>query len=332
MRKKYFILYSCCIPVSGIKRAVICDLQRDKIYPIPLVLYKILNYTQKGKSILEIKNEFEENQYRYIDDYFDHLSNLDCGFFSDTFQQLPKINFNNYYDPKPISNAIVDFSTISEHDFSKIILELSHLKCEALEMRFYKEMPISNLTLLLSITDGSTLRSIEILVKYDMSYSTDNIIKLRKQYSRLRKLTLFEAYSNKILEHPDIYIIYAKQSVLSEKCCGNVSPWYFIAKTENFIEAKKFNSCLNRKLSIDQHGNIKNCPSMKFSYGNIKNVSLLDVVNQKDFSSIWNISKDKIQICKDCEYRYVCQDCRAYVVDDQNIYSKPIKCTYNPYE
>jgi len=330
---KYFNLYSCCIPVKGYNKAVIYDLQRNKIYPIPFALHEILVYcTQKGKSILEIKENFEASQHCFIDGYFEHLIDNDCGFFSNEFHRFPKIDFKSYYEPKPITNAIVDFSNDSEHDLSIIISDLSCLKCEALEMRFFKAVPISDMSLLLALTDSSTLRCVEILVRYDVSYCIDNIIELRKQYSRLRKLTLFNAPYNKTFEHPDMLVICTKQNILSENCCGVVSPMYFIAKTENYIEAKNFNSCLNRKISVDRYGNIKNCPSMKFSFGNIKNVSLLDVVNQKGFSSLWSISKDKIMVCKDCVYRYVCQDCRAYIVDEKNIYSKPLKCDYNPYD
>jgi len=45
----------------------------------------------------------------------------------------------------------------------------------------------------------------------------------------------------------------------------------------------------------------------------------------------WNITKDQIDICKDCEFRHICTDCRAYIEDPKNIYSKPLKCGYNPY-
>lgn len=40
---------------------------------------------------------------------------------------------------------------------------------------------------------------------------------------------------------------------------------------------------------------------------------------------------DQIHICKDCEFRHICTDCRAYIEDPDDIYSKPLKCGYNPY-
>jgi len=42
-------------------------------------------------------------------------------------------------------------------------------------------------------------------------------------------------------------------------------------------------------------------------------------------------NKDKIDVCKDCEYRYACLDCRCFRMNE-DIYSKPKKCKYNPYE
>ena len=38
--------------------------------------------------------------------------------------------------------------------------------------------------------------------------------------------------------------------------------------------------------------------------------------------------KDDIDKCKECELRYMCQDCRAYIKDKENIYSAPTKCNY----
>lgn len=44
---------------------------------------------------------------------------------------------------------------------------------------------------------------------------------------------------------------------------------------------------------------------------------------------ICRLTKDKISICCDCEYRYACFDCRPNSLSD-NINEKPWFCTYNP--
>ncbi len=70
---------------------------------------------------------------------------------------------------------------------------------------------------------------------------------------------------------------------------------------------------------------------MPQSFGNINNTSLEEALNHKDFATYWNITKDQITVCKDCEFRYSCTDCRAYLENPEDQYSKPLKCGYDPY-
>ena len=71
-------------------------------------------------------------------------------------------------------------------------------------------------------------------------------------------------------------------------------------------------------------------------FGNIKNTSLEEALGQPDFKKYWNLTKDHIEVCKDCEFRYICTDCRAYTERTHTRsegldISKPLKCGYNPY-
>jgi hypothetical protein len=99
-----------------------------------------------------------------------------------------------------------------------------------------------------------------------------------------------EHYSN----HGNAYIIFENDEITSCDNCGNVSMSGFVCNIPMYIESLKYNSCLNRKISIDVDGNIKNCPSMINTYGNINNIELSEVINTKDFTKLWNITKDKI--------------------------------------
>jgi SPASM domain peptide maturase of grasp-with-spasm system len=118
----------------------------------------------------------------------------------------------------------------------------------------------------------------------------------------------------------------------SELHCGIITQRHLTPPSvQTFFEAKSFNGCLNRKISVDVYGNIKNCPSMKDSYGNIRDTSLLEAVHAAGFREKWSISKDHISICRDCEFRYACSDCRAYLENPDDAFSKPLKCGYDPY-
>ena len=52
---------------------------------------------------------------------------------------------------------------------------------------------------------------------------------------------------------------------------------------------------------------------MAKSWGKFGVYTLSEVANNKEFQKIWFIKKDDIDKCKECELRYMCQDCRAYI-------------------
>lgn len=121
------------------------------------------------------------------------------------------------------------------------------------------------------------------------------------------------------------------RNIVNEKHCGIINDEYFYSNIKLFSESQHHNTCLNKKIAIDKNGNIKNCPSMSENFGNIKDTSLSEALNKNNFKKYWNITKDQIEICKDCEFRHICTDCRAYIEEPDNQYSKPLKCGYNPY-
>ncbi|WP_407498921.1 hypothetical protein [Elizabethkingia anophelis] len=68
----------------------------------------------------------------------------------------------------------------------------------------------------------------------------------------------------------------------------------------------------------------------------MKETTLKNVLNHPEFKQYWNLTKDGVDVCKDCEFRYICTDCRAYteqtyINNDGLDISKPLKCGYDPY-
>lgn len=62
-----------------------------------------------------------------------------------------------------------------------------------------------------------------------------------------------------------------------------------------------------------------------------ENRNLKEISSKESFRKYWYINKDQIIICKDCEYRNMCSDCLAFICDQKDILSKPLKCSYDPY-
>lgn len=111
-------------------------------------------------------------------------------------------------------------------------------------------------------------------------------------------------------------------------------------KTEpNFVVEKEIccwnmskNSCWFGKLAITSEGNIIPCIFARDQVaGNVKDKSLKEIIENK-MLEFWSLTIDQIDVCKDCEYRYLCHDCRPWAYGfTGNLYAKSPRCTYNPY-
>lgn len=105
-----------------------------------------------------------------------------------------------------------------------------------------------------------------------------------------------------------------------------------------FFYAQHFNPCLGQQIALDCGGEIKPCLWFKDALGNIEKNRLVELIMQRKFDSYWYLSKDKIEVCKDCEKRYVCKDCRlshpACLTGETGgwLTQKPSYCHYNPYK
>jgi SPASM domain peptide maturase of grasp-with-spasm system len=326
-----FKLYSACIPVKGASRSIICNLEKGNFNYIPNSLYDILT-EYKNCNIEKIKDDFDERSHAELDKHFSFLTENGFGFWCDTPEEF--IDMELDWDRSPcITNAIIDINDTSKYDVSEVIRQLDDFRCEALQFRFFSVISIEEIHQILSTTIQSNFMSIELYLKYDPVYNESFLKDLCKKYERIRFLIVHSSPEEKIISSKDdhYHAWYDKTELKDESHCGNISRKYFSPNISLFTESQHFNNCLNRKISVDKEGNIKNCPSMLSSYGNIQDTSLKQALEKQGFKDVWTIRKDEIEVCRDCEFRYICTDCRAYTSDSRNKYSKPSKCTYDPY-
>ncbi len=330
---KFIYFFENCFAVKGAKRGCIFDVQRFKYDFIPNDLILFLEKCKK-KNISDILKTLMPEDKITVCEYISFLHEKEYIFFLNQkeLKYFPKINLDWQF-PSLVSNAIIDFDKNSNHEISNIINMLNAIQCENIELRFFYECTISDLSSMLENFLHSNVKSIFVKCQINHSLVCDNeLLNLGKRHFRLMALELYNKklkvetksnrYFNINIHDYDIY---------SNLHCGIVTTGLFNLNIDLFTESIQFNNCLNRKVAIDTSGNIKNCPSMQESYGNIRDTTLREALEKPGFKKYWNINKDQIEVCKDCEFRYICTDCRAYIEDPENMYSKPIKCGYNPY-
>lgn len=333
MKQHNFILFADCIPVKGFNRSVICDTKNNNYHIIPNGLFDILEI-YNGKTIGDIKNDFEYEDHETIDEYFQFLMDNNLIFFNSNPKLFPKIS-TVWNTPSLITNIIIDYNE-HIHDFEALITQFEKLKCSYIQLRFYKIISLDYINSIVKILEKEKSRivSIDFILPFYKNFNIEQLNILLSENTRIHSIIIYNSPYDKInkpINQNMGYVMLVKRKIINEKHCGIINDGYFYSNIKLFTESHHHNTCLNKKISIDKDGNIKNCPSMTESFGNIKDVTLEEAINHPNFKKYWNITKDQIEVCKDCEFRHICTDCRAYTENPENQYSKPLKCGYNPY-
>lgn len=107
----------------------------------------------------------------------------------------------------------------------------------------------------------------------------------------------------------------------------------FVVNSETYERNCRWNSCWFGKAAITSVGDVLPCIFARDQVaGNVKRQSLSEIILGKRMFSFWSLTKDQVEVCKDCEYRYVCKDCRPWTYGfTGNLHAKSPRCTYNPY-
>ena len=326
--KQYLYIYPHCHAIKGYSRCVIMDSFRNSYQLAPLQLADMLPVIN-GLERKDIAEKMGTSQPEQLQEYLDFLVQNEFARWSNT--NMPYKDLETYFDyPARITNMIIFGNILGQN----LITEINDLQCENVQLYFHECVSVKQLETLLHLFDDSVAQHIEIIISFVEEFISPTIWEnIFDKFKRLQKVVVLKAPEDKRIFTDFMHqnsVVFVSES-FSYEICGEVHPLHFTCNLPFFTEAQHHNTCLNRKICIDAEGDIKNCPAMSKSYGNIKDTTLEEAINTPGFKDLWYICKDQIDVCKDCEFRYMCTDCRAFIKDPENIYSQPAKCTYNPY-
>jgi len=279
-------------------------------------LRNLIQDVQKGEhTFLESSTiDYSMNKYGHFNSKQQHL--------------FPNLSLAIKY-PVLISNA--EICLTDKIDYEEVFKTLEKLNCKAIYIHIL-DSSSSIINLFFQLINKYAFQSIELAINYSEE-SYDIISSQTLNIYNINSIFFFSAPNKGYIpreKEQKFNLFFTKESI-NESKCGNVSAYYQTNNLSFYTESQHYNTCLNRKVCIDENGFIKNCLSMDKHYGNINCVDLTEVVTSKDFQKVWHIKKDEIKVCKDCEFRFMCLDCRAFIKDPNDIYSQPLKCNYNPY-
>ncbi len=93
---------------------------------------------------------------------------------------------------------------------------------------------------------------------------------------------------------------------------------------------KRMNTCWGQKIAITADNIVRPCIYSEISIGNLLEVDIGTVIDKMK-EEYWSLTKDKVEKCNNCEFRYVCFDCREIARKvNGNLYSTNPYCNYEP--
>jgi len=332
---RYFNLFSNILVTKGAGRILISDLQRNVSELYPLELYDIMEEF-KNHCIENVIDGYDEESKFMVKEYLDILLQNEYGFITEDHwdPNFPGLSYE-YDEPSILSEIFVEFSEISI--LKKIKQSVEHLRIKHLIIYSKKKFTAEDFIEIDQIFSNSVLCGIEIFSPFHEGVNKLFVNTLHKNTERIYNIVFYGCRKKPFRTRDEFrFTLYFAEEEVKISSCGKVDLKYFNTNISKVSEAVNHNSCLHKKVGIDISGNIKNCPLMAESFGNINDISLEDAVIKPGFRKYWNLTKDKIEICKDCEFRYVCTDCRAYTernhTNNEGLdTSKPLKCGYDPY-
>ncbi|MCL1934678.1 MAG: grasp-with-spasm system SPASM domain peptide maturase [Candidatus Azobacteroides sp.] len=289
--------------------------------------------------ISKIQKEYNNADQKIIDDYIDFLNTNELVFLCK--KAIAKYFKNidiKYESPYLINNVVIELDINSHYDLPQFFEDIEHVGCIDLQIKIFDEQTVNRISDILSYTLNKRIKAIELIIPYTKSFVVQkNIFSLLRDHLRITAIVIYNTPQEHInhLEKQFLNdfskIGFYSDMINNSQYCGFVSPAYFTVNLPFFMESKLYNNCLNKKLTIDNQGNIKNCTALNKSYGNLKNDNLIQIISSSEFQKLWKIKKDEISVCRDCEFRYMCSDCRAFT-ENNDLYGKPKYCHYDPYE
>lgn len=342
-RAQFITSFADCVLVKGLHRSAIYDLTRHEVHLFPTEYVPVLQWLV-SRSVGALLNELEvvsesdaTLKVEGVEKFIEFLLSNELVMFADDPAMFPPLSLEWDF-PGRVQNAVIDVDA-RLHDFKDLFSQLDELGCQFVQIRgFSSLLSLALCREILSSARDTVIKSVELIIKIDSAVSHEIYTEFLRQEPLVTALTVHSVPQDYRLpdrkaEQDGMYraVFFTRQVIDSERHCGVIVPKYLNAPgVGNYSESRLFNGCLNRKISIDATGQIRNCPSMSKSFGFADEKRLAAVLEDAVFLHAWSIRKDDIEVCRGCEFRYVCSDCRAYLEDPANPLSKPLKCGYDP--
>jgi len=298
---KYFKLFAHNILVEGDQRCAVYNLQQKDLQLIPPVLYDIAMLLA-DKTVEEVQQIISPDRPDFFQKFIQYLLDKDLGFLTDTPEQFPSLSLEWDF-PNHILNAIAVRDQDSTYDFEMLINQLDELLCKHLEIRLLdKQLDAVQIRDLLNPISKKTFRTVSLLLNDSEKLDEKDLTDIYQSFPKIDQMLVFNSSKSNPKERAENIFFSAKsmQDCLTEARAAD-KPFVNI---DYFIEAQYYNPFYNRKVCIDEKGNIKNDLMLESHHGNLQTSLLTEVVRTAAYQKLWHAKPDKIEGIKDSPLRY----------------------------
>jgi len=320
MRQEIFKLFSDCIPVKGFTRSIIYDLTRKTYYLITNELYDFIRYSE-GSTLEEIRNSNLIDS-KTLDIYLEFLTQRDLIAWIDIADkdQFPAIDLT-WESPYELTSIIIE---IDENPYDWTTVSQTFFKdtnTPYVALNFLSLSSIEAIRKILDALQAHPIRGVYLYIPFHKEFTKEVIIELSSNYE---KIVHIEVYNSPIPENYQLKQATVATTKKDQIVYGEASERNFHCNISNITEALNYNLFYNRKLILSEKAN-KNNPAV-VDYSNIQRS-----LENSQLKELWEIKKDDVLVCSDCEYRYMCPDGRIPVKNKRGIWYFNNECHYNPY-
>lgn len=327
----YINLPPSVVVTVGASYAAIFDMEANIYASIPKEWGEFLDSSQMffytyNKNML-IKNG--NNEVLADRELINFLIENQFGLVSDRIISFDRYHIGTWEIPFQYETLLIDAD--SSESLNRTIAHLPKRQfARFTQIRLFYSPTITEIDTICDLIVKNNYYNCDIVTNFNRNENVSgyyNNILLKYPY-HLSKLILMNSLTNADTYYPRL--ILNKRNLENCSLCGHVDRMMLSINIDTYMKYYKGNTCLWKKISVDSNGEIKNCPSMNYSYGNIEKTDILKVLYDKQYLFYSNIKKNQIKVCRDCEFRIFCTDCRFKILNKNDIYSKP-ECEYNPF-
>ena len=321
----YFKIYNSCKVINGHSNSIILDLDNNNYFTLHPV---IGNFLTKNNGVIPLEEVHDLETKNYIIQLMDR----NLGFCTSNIERFYHSIDRNVFDEKildvtihynnlEITKTLISWLTDSECHGINLIVS-SNIEPEQISIFLKECIKMDNLQFIMIIIEDSNSLFLGKIKSWIQSCPLIGMILVHNCNK-----------SNQLIEESGLAELpcYFINEKVKFNLIAAIDQNHFVINKTFFNLSRYKNNYHFGHLYIDCNGTIYNDEYNLNIFGNIFKDKAKDIIEKPGFKKYWDINKDKIHVCKDCEFRYICTDCRAYLEDPEDIYSKPLKCGYNPY-